>query len=45
MTEMATVLQDYDCDYCGFVDSSDYFWYYQGKNYCSLHKENKAYVD
>lgn len=31
------------CDYCGWVDTDpSFFWYYAGKNYCSLHKEGKS---
>jgi hypothetical protein len=34
------------CNYCGWIDNDpDYFWYYQGHNYCSLHKENKLTLE
>lgn len=35
-------MREYKCGYCGWVGTEDFFWYYQGQNYCSLHLENKA---
>lgn len=31
----------YECGYCGWEDDSNFFSYYAGKNYCSLHLEGK----
>jgi len=31
----------YECGYCGWEGEADYFEYYAGKNYCSLHREGK----
>jgi len=28
---------NYECGYCGWESTSDFFWYHAGKNYCSLH--------
>ena len=33
----------YECAYCGWTDTSDFFWYHAGHNYCSLHKEGKTH--
>jgi hypothetical protein len=36
-------MTEYKCAYCGWYDfDPDFFWYYAGKNYCSLHKEGKV---
>ena len=33
----------YKCAECGWVDNDpSFFWYYAGKNYCSLHKEGES---
>jgi hypothetical protein len=35
-------MSKYECGYCGWEDAdAGFFWYYAGKNYCSLHREGK----
>ena len=39
------LMSKYECGYCGWEGTPEWFWYHAGKNYCSLHLKGRDTPD